>query len=984
MELKYIIDEKIDLNENKGEKDLLGTKVYAETIELAITSSLNDSSSISIGIFGEWGSGKSSIISTLKSKFNTAEKTDIKFIEYDAWKHSEDSFKRSFIEFLVNEFEFKPTHNLNRLYDTTSVKFDYLGKTNWLSVILSSIFGIAVAIIVFSLIESTTNIKAIIAGLIFISTTGLAYIRLALGIKSATSKGDIIFSQNQFLEIFNQLVSCATGKVKIRKCFRFFILNDLKWVKMTPKTNIHNYKKIVIAIDNIDRCGKDTALSLLKATKNFLEVDNCIFLIPLADKAIIRQLSDYDELESKEFLRKFFNSTIRLSRYNQDDIYDYTQKLVSENFELKNDETAKQLSQLISQGFTNNPRRVIHFLNNLKMELDIFKRLDRENRKIAENVLFIAKTLIVKNEWNDLYNLISYDLNLLETLEDDLTQIISLTKYNFPNITNKYLTNFNKTSNDYLITLDEEQYNFFKFTRNIKSDCPEVYFRLKPLSKELHEYLHKDFQVFFDFVEKNIKSKKYDVDDIVSAFQWELNIVINRRASLEIGGSNLLQNGIEIVLTDTGFHELIPIIDTYLKSVRPIQIINWRWTSIIHQYAQYCSSKNSTVAIQKIDEILADGQLSDEGKIQLEEILIKNPINDRLNESSYKRITKLFFQDGDIKLSEIQNPDYLKQNLDTKVVESEIAKIKDIIDTQNEPKYDKLHFLIENDLIDEVLLNDYAERTFSFFSKKDTNYTRIDDLLLFSSKKKINKERLLDTLSKRCLNKTDLSDDVIKKSLGIIENVFNFGFNESITVPAVAIQFLKKQISNDENYKIAVKLCRIIFEQNTFDADMLNLGMKLVSHERNKVKGVVEDKVFKDIFGLNNQKIKKSFQLLFDEKFSKKHRIALAKKISKRDDLRVAFMNHIKSKFPENIVVYISIYSNDELINVVYNELRKYTSNTHTLKQKIDDVDKIVPKEILIGALEKMKNSSLPQGRKNSIINALNQEIEKRMLVNKV
>ena len=118
MTLEYIIDKKIDLNQ----EDLLGTKVYADTIESIIIENLNKPESLSIGIFGEWGSGKSSILSTLESKFIKNE--GIKYIEYDAWKHSEDSFKRSFLEYLVKDaLKLTPTHNFNRLYDTTSVKF---------------------------------------------------------------------------------------------------------------------------------------------------------------------------------------------------------------------------------------------------------------------------------------------------------------------------------------------------------------------------------------------------------------------------------------------------------------------------------------------------------------------------------------------------------------------------------------------------------------------------------------------------------------------------------------------------------------------------------------------------------------------------------------------------------------------------------------------------------------------------------------------
>jgi predicted KAP-like P-loop ATPase len=52
------------------------------------------------------------------------------------------------------------------------------------------------------------------------------------------------------------------------------------------------HDKIVIIIDNIDRCHKDLAFELLLTIKNFLEQDLVVFIIPI------------DEIELKKHIEK--------------------------------------------------------------------------------------------------------------------------------------------------------------------------------------------------------------------------------------------------------------------------------------------------------------------------------------------------------------------------------------------------------------------------------------------------------------------------------------------------------------------------------------------------------------------------------------------------------------------------------------------------------------------------------------------------------
>ena len=88
--MKFLEDKEIDLEQH----DLLNTKQYANSL---IETIKHAPRRYTIGLFGEWGSGKSSIIKTAQMKLESEKENKVKFITYDAWKYANDSFRRTFL-----------------------------------------------------------------------------------------------------------------------------------------------------------------------------------------------------------------------------------------------------------------------------------------------------------------------------------------------------------------------------------------------------------------------------------------------------------------------------------------------------------------------------------------------------------------------------------------------------------------------------------------------------------------------------------------------------------------------------------------------------------------------------------------------------------------------------------------------------------------------------------------------------------------------
>lgn len=96
MKIKPIPDEPIILGEKN---DLLGTYQYVESLKRIIKDydlEKSDKKSYTIGLFGPWGSGKSSIIKTLEKEINNDEE-NICFFTYCVDECSKTFFENNFV-----------------------------------------------------------------------------------------------------------------------------------------------------------------------------------------------------------------------------------------------------------------------------------------------------------------------------------------------------------------------------------------------------------------------------------------------------------------------------------------------------------------------------------------------------------------------------------------------------------------------------------------------------------------------------------------------------------------------------------------------------------------------------------------------------------------------------------------------------------------------------------------------------------------------
>jgi len=399
MKRQFIPDREIVLSKDT---DLLNTSIYANNL-VDLIKSAPQGQVFNIGLFGSWGSGKSSIIATAKEQLISSKDLKVKFVTYDAWKYANDSFRRMFLFEVQKELGFKRTPLMEKFYQNSNQDVDVKNQISplkvWLMVAISIIVLLVVSLLNIEIEYkiSIYSIFALLSVLIGILTGCFNQLKVAI------SK-PFMFAPEQFEQCFQEMMEEALKPNIIQRAFQF----------ITRNPDCISHKKIVIVIDNIDRCNSEQSYNLLTDIKTFLcdERFNIVFVIPVDDEALRKHIlntshnnsTDECARDKEEFLRKFFNVTLRIKPHQPTEMYEFAQKLNTKYALGFNSATIN----IASKEYAKNPRRVIQLFNNLSAELANY-----DDAFASKYETLICKMLIIREEYNDFYQKLLKDYTLL-------------------------------------------------------------------------------------------------------------------------------------------------------------------------------------------------------------------------------------------------------------------------------------------------------------------------------------------------------------------------------------------------------------------------------------------------------------------------------------------------------------------------------------------------------------------------------------------
>ena len=415
--IEEVIENVKEIDENN---DLFGTYAKAKSIlgfiELDENEKLLSENNL-IAIYGEWGIGKSSLMRTIQENLDK-DKYDTCW--FDTWKYEHDSnLAYSLLKF-IDDGNF-----IGKLEKNTTIG-------------LKTVFGL---------------MKSFASG-----------IQINTGIIDLNFNDMITQAQENDEKIENYIKNEECLWEKVQKFETVFS-------KIKPKHN----KKIIVFLDDLDRCESENIIILISSIKLLLSLNkNIIFIIGIDKKAVTLALKNKynnDCNKADEYLEKIFPLTFEISsKIQNDNLLNHIEKIMDLDKKL-----AKFVLDFFNEINFNNSRHLKKVLRKYYLMKNYLKtKIDLNNDFCIVLVLYM---ILLNTFYEDEYRILLeknkekiYNEIHLEQIDSKTGHIISypFLKYSkFIEVENKNFYNFImrfssakyiKSSMKYSFTLSEDIY----------------------------------------------------------------------------------------------------------------------------------------------------------------------------------------------------------------------------------------------------------------------------------------------------------------------------------------------------------------------------------------------------------------------------------------------------------------------------------------------------------------------------------------------
>ncbi|TDO96087.1 P-loop NTPase fold protein [Flavobacterium sp. 245] len=579
-------------NQPLGE-DLFENKSQDKIAEVLSKKIINDPEFKIIGIDGEWGSGKSNLVSLLEKKL----KGSHNFFVYDVWGHQEDEQRKSILveltEFIKQEDGLLKKDNkkvwdnnlkilLAKSKETTTINQPYL-SVGFIFSLFSIVYVPTVNVFKDSLkdffeIESWFWKLVLVAFPICI-VFGIYTWNLIKNWKN--KNGFWISFRNSAEETFQVYTNKQKEETKIETISEDqpSVRDFQKWME-----DINNdlEKKLIIVFDNFDRLPKKHILNIWSSIHIFFaekKYSNIKVIIPFDREHVQNAFKDLNGIDSKfgdDYVNKTFDIVFRITL----PIMSNWKKFFSEQWRKAFINTDEDELKLVIQvyEFLNRritPREIISFIN----EILTIKLLDPAFKERYIAIFALKKVEILKDPLKAITNL-EYLKGLKSFYENDtdFSKQITAIIYHIE-VDNALELIYTQELKDALNKNNVDQFNTIcqsEFIDSIfNSAITELEILENPIitlaqleddSKVSTLHLNQAWQIFYrKILSANSKIEKLKIED------WQLKLLKNISDNNYL--SNLLQGYVKI-LTDENILDYVELIDNIKGEIDEQRVLN--------------------------------------------------------------------------------------------------------------------------------------------------------------------------------------------------------------------------------------------------------------------------------------------------------------------------------------------------------------------------------------------------------------------------
>lgn len=444
-EIRLLNDEPLNGDDN-GRDDGLGFTTYSDIIAMAIKGTPGP---FTIGIFGEWGTGKTSLLKLIEQRFILS--TDFVPVWFNAWMYEKEDHPilpliSTIIKAINNNTQFR------------------CGVENSVKSLTDSLRAVAYGF------SSKSKLKI----------PGFAEIEASFVAKDMIDRS-----------------SAITDDPLLDKAIYYNSFERLS------KINIPRNKKIVIFIDDLDRCFPDKAIQLLESIKLVLSQHGFVFVLAVAREVIEGYLKfkynkefGIEKFEGIKYLDKIIQLSFPIPPHMQR-ISEFATVVLKQ---LSSDDRVifEPIMHMIGIFCDYNPRGTVRFINNLLIDSAINRELCGAHGYVLISIEYFAITRGLQLRWPDLYFKLSISKELCDELKDvdldsfnmeeyckdnDLCSIVNSIKNDPPLCEIFKSDQFNRWLSNY----DDRNFAivFLRTQRFVDEDIYGLEFRVRDLATEL-------------------------------------------------------------------------------------------------------------------------------------------------------------------------------------------------------------------------------------------------------------------------------------------------------------------------------------------------------------------------------------------------------------------------------------------------------------------------------------------------------------------
>lgn len=301
-------------NDRPNTNPSLNFDLYAKELgKIAVRATTGNEGSFTVGIFGSWGSGKTTLMRCIEQKLKNFQE-EFKTDKFEAHLHNFDATKFKTIWF--NPWKYDDTHGIrNALIQTILREMAENSK----GIVKENCNKLATR---YSTSQCALHLGEHLLGVALQSQMyGVNPIEIIKGFTKLGEKGRENQEQNEVNDLDLDLDTDPY----------LFINRFESQFRDVVKEYVGEHGRLVIFIDDLDRCLPENALTVLESLKLYLDNANCVFFIGL-DKRVIEQAvkQRYKDLNvtGKEYIEKmiqlnFFlpeNDSLQVKRVFQNEL----------------------------------------------------------------------------------------------------------------------------------------------------------------------------------------------------------------------------------------------------------------------------------------------------------------------------------------------------------------------------------------------------------------------------------------------------------------------------------------------------------------------------------------------------------------------------------------------------------------------------------------------------------------------------------------